>query len=196
MQQPMDCNGEVGSRRIDSTNVHEPLTIPTCSTTAIIADRHGRTGNVQHEIQLCKINCDDPHPMGAAPLASIGGSAVEIEICAGFFPAAASDGSVATLQGKERREQVQQVHVAMVEPDSRLGGPRIDGQRPASDVGGGAVQRQLGAAGCRPPRTWVFRIGYSLRRWSAGVRSHLGQRILVVHDGSACMRDACVHSGL
>jgi hypothetical protein len=40
----------------------------------------------------------------------------------------------------------------MVEPDSRLGRPRTDGQQPADDVGGGAIQRQLGAAGCRLPQ--------------------------------------------
>ena len=65
--------------------------------------------------------------------------------------------------------------------------------------GKGRCQRRIMAhrTGRTPPTLFKgLCIGYSPRRGSAGVRSHLGQRILVVHDGSACMRDACVHSGL
>ena len=65
--------------------------------------------------------------------------------------------------------------------------------------GNGRCQRPIMAhrMGRTPPNLFKgLCIGYSPRRGSAGVRSHLGQRILVVHDGSACMRDACVHSGL
>jgi len=70
---------------------------------------------------------------------------VEVEICYRLLPAAASDSSFATPQGKERREQVQSAHDAMMEPDAKLGRPRIAGQQHASGVGGGTLQRQPGS---------------------------------------------------